>query len=335
MRTSLTILLMLALAGACAAFDLGNQRPDKPQVAYPQNVPDADRQGGDTILDAVPIGIPGASTGTTAGYTDDYDEVCPYDSMSPDVVYSISPAADVFVVIDMLGSTYDTKIYIYDETMQLIACNDDYYPDYVSKLEDVALTGGVLYYLVIDGYGGGFGDYAVTITEYVPCVLDCPAGASLEGEPPLADGYLDAHNGGCNSPEFGNPFGTIVDWWFCGVSGWYISPDGSQSRDTDWYELIVPVTGTIEIWGDAEFETYLFELGPHDCGSVSVLQNVIIGSCSENGMVISGPPGSTVWFWVGPTTFDGTGEYDYVLQFFWPDLPTEAHSWSSVKGLFD
>ena len=40
----------------------------------------------------------------------------------------------------------------------------------------------------------------------MPCVIECPAGAELEGEPPLMDGYVDSWNGGCNSPEFDYPF---------------------------------------------------------------------------------------------------------------------------------
>ncbi len=104
-----------------------------------------ERQGGDTIADAVAIpGIPFTTTGTTTGYIDDYDEACPYTgSTSPDVVYTFTLAADQILDIDMLGSQYDTKIYLYDEALDLVACNDDYYPDYVSRLRDLPLDGGV------------------------------------------------------------------------------------------------------------------------------------------------------------------------------------------------
>ncbi|MEZ4386874.1 MAG: hypothetical protein R3D98_04735 [Candidatus Krumholzibacteriia bacterium] len=336
MRSLLAMLLMTAVAGAALAYDLGNQRPDKPLMTYPQNAPNPDRQGGDTIPDAVVVSIPVVDlAGTTAGYADDYDEVCPYtQSTSPDVVYALTPDFDTPAVIDLLGSTYDTKVYVYDENLALVACNDDFYPDYVSKIELVELQGGVRYYVVIDGYGGDFGAYVLNIYIPSPCVVDCPAGAEFEGEPPLVDGYEDAFNGGCNSPEFGNPFGHITGWSFCGVSGWYLSADGSQFRDTDWYELTMPTQGFLEIWGDAEFPTYLFELGPQDCGSVAVIQNVIIGPCSEGTITIAGTPDSTVWLWVGPTTFDGDGEYDYVL-FPWIVEATESRSWSGVKAMFD
>ena len=58
------------------------------------------RQGGDTIMDAVPLAIPTVDlAGTTVGYTDDYDEVCPmspfmragYTAQDPTVVEALDP----------------------------------------------------------------------------------------------------------------------------------------------------------------------------------------------------------------------------------------------------
>jgi hypothetical protein len=335
MRKLLVFAMMLALVGSAMAYDLGNKAADKPNINFPPNVP-GDRQGGDTILDATAISIPGTDTGTTAGYTDDYDEVCPYSgSTAPDVVYTATPAGDVIVDIDLLGSNYDTKVYVYDENLALVACNDDFYSDYVSKIEQLALMGGVQYFIVIDGWNGDFGDYVLTIVEFEPCVIECPAGAELEGEPPLVDDYQDAHNGGCNSPEFGNPFGVITSDTFCGVSGWYVNA-GTATRDTDWFEITVPDAGFVEIIGDAEFETYMFELAPQDCNSVGVVQNVIMGPCTEGTITIPGAAGSTIWFWVGPTVFEGpVNEYDYVLYTNLTGVATEDHSWTGVKALFD
>jgi len=299
MRLLAILALFLITAAPASAFDLGATAPAKPVGGSNPPPPDPEvmRQGGDTMADAVFVPVPvNGITGTTVGYADDYDEACPYDnSVAPDVVYKLAPATDVAVDIDMLGSDYDTKIYVYDDDFELIACNDDWYPDYVSKIENLALRGDSKYYLVIDGYGDSAGQYVLTITVPEPCDLDCPAGAQLEGEPPLVDGYQDAYNGGCNSPEFGNPFGNIWSFVFCGRSGWFTGADGSSTRDTDWYELMMPANGFIEVIGDAEFATYMFELAPQDCGSVAVVQNVTIGPSrpaapSGSG---SGQPSST------------------------------------------
>jgi hypothetical protein len=332
----LLTILALVLALPAAAVDLGSSAPPKPARDHLAPPPAADviRQGGDTIADAVAVTVPYSGTGTTVGYTHDYGEVCPYGgSLSPDVVYTTTPTADIAVDIDLFGSTYDTQVYVYDADLTLIACNDDFYPDYVSKLENVLLAAGMQYFVVIDGYAGDAGDYVVEISEFDPCDLDCPAGAELEGEPPLTDGYDDAYNAGCGGL---GGWSTITQPVFCGVSGWYITADGGNSRDTDWFELTVPADGHIEITGDAEFATYMFELGPQDCGSVGVLQNVQIGPCSPATIVIDGAPGSTVWFWMGPTTFEGpVNEYNYVLYTNLGPVATEPSSWSAMKGLFN
>jgi len=336
MKTLIAILLLTAFAATAVAADLGNVRPAKPNFTYPPNPPNPARQGGDTILNAVAIPILYSGTGTTEGFTDDYDEVCPYTfSDATDVVYSLTPEVDVTVTIDMWGSAYDTKIYVYDEDLNVLACNDDYYPDYTSMLENVALVGGSEYYLIIDGYAGSWGEYVVNITEYVPCVVECPPPpADHENEPPLVDGYVDEFNGGC-----------LTDTWswideltypsFCGKSGWYLGAGGSQYRDTDWFKVVIPTWGYFEITGDAEYATYMFELGPTDCDQAMVIQEVIIGPCQEGTINIVGVPGNTTWFWVGPTNFDGVGEYDYVLRISPWITATESTSWSSVKKVFE
>jgi hypothetical protein len=345
MRKLLVFALMLTFVGSAVAFDLGNEKTAKPVVNYPQNVPNPDRQGGDTILDAVMVTLPVVDgAGTTAGYNDDYDEVCPYtNSTAPDVVYTFTNDMDAVIDVDLCGSSYDTKVYVYDEGLNLVACNDDFYFDdacgvYVSKIEGLAIMGGVQYFVIVDGYGSDFGDYVINIVEFEPCVVECPAGATLEGEPPLANDYVDLWNGGCNTDPVTGPFQPITDMIFCGVSGFYLS-GGSNFRDTDWFLLEIPEGGVLEIVGDAELATYMFELGPQDCGAVGVIQNIPIGPCSEGTMTITGNPGDIVWFWVGPQTFaspDGSDvyEYDYVLV---TNLvtATENHTLTGVKALFN
>ena len=339
-RIALVILVVLAAAAPALAADLGAAAPPKQPVAYaPPAAGLSLRQGGDTIADAVPLALPSYGvTGTTAGYTDDYDEVCPYSgSTSPDVVYSLTVAQSEVIYIDLWGSAYDTKVYVYDADLQLIACNDDYYSNWVSYLENVPVEAGVTYYIVIDGYGGSAGQYVLNMGDMWIEEIPCPPGAQLEGEPPLVDGYEDACNGGCNSPQFGSPFGVIDHPFFCGVSGWYASADGAPYRDTDWFEITVPSGGVVEIIGDADYATYLFELAPTDCGSVAVAQSVTVGPWMEGEIIIAGEPGSTIWFWVGPTVYDGpVNEYDYVLYTnLQPPVATRTRSWSAVKALFD
>ena len=344
MRCLLALILTVTVVAPVSAFDLGAHAPDKPVSLHQPPPPDPEviRQGGDTILDATTVVLPVVSeTGTTAGYNHDYDEVCPYTgSMSPDVVYTFIAPGDMHINIDLFGSTYDTKVYVYDENLALVACNDDFYPDYVSKIEAMPIIDGVQYYVVIDGWGGEFGDYVLSIEEFIPpppCIIECPPYGVPENEPPLEFNYADAWNGGCNSPEFGNPFQLITSNVFCGVSGFYTT-DSGNSRDTDWFLIEIPVGGVLEITGDAEVETYMIEFGPPECGTLWPINQEIIGPCAEGNVAIVGAPGFTVWFWVGPTEFnapDGSDlfEYDYVL---WLNIgtATEDQTWTGVKSLF-
>ncbi|HOX27021.1 MAG TPA: hypothetical protein PLL30_14980 [Candidatus Krumholzibacteria bacterium] len=338
MRTALMLSLLLAVACPAASVDLGSEKPAKPAVHGAPSVPDPDvlRQGGDTILDAVPIVIGDDLDGTTTGYTDDYDEVCPYGGLTaPDVVYTFTPAASISITVDLYGSSYDTKIYLYDEDLELVACNDDYYSDWTSRLENVPVAAGGQYFLIIDGYGSANGVYTGYTEEFVPCVVECPAFIDdLEGEPPLVDGYVDDHNGGCNTaPAY--PFQTIHGLGICATSGYYLNASGGPARDTDWY-VFTGWGGWYDFFADAEEAMFLYLLGPHDCGSVEVIENVPIGPCAPGGMSMWVEPGTVLWFWFGPQRFweGATYEFDYYFVPLYPD-PVESHSWTEVKSLFD
>jgi hypothetical protein len=343
MRKLLVLALVLGMVGIAAAADTGNQASIKATPVVPDNPINPDRQGGDTIFDATVIGsLPFSDTGTTAGYFNDYDEVCPFSgSTSADVVYVYSAGSTEAVDIDLCGSLYDTKLYVYDSGLALVACNDDFYSGapcgtYVSKLENVLFNAGETYYIVIDGYGGDFGDYILAISGFEPCVINCVG--TPEGEPDPYDGYVDNYNGGCNTPGF--PFQNLAgdnagNLTLCGVGGWY---NAGGYRDTDWYILTMGAGGVIDITMDAEYPTYFFELYPQDCNAVGVVQQPIGGPCVEAYMTISGyAPGSAVWFWAGATAWEATGSYDYVCWFSGLDagVATESTSWSNVKALFE
>jgi len=188
------------------------------------------------------------------------------------------------------------------------------------------------------------GPPALEITEDPPCDVECPGGFHFdEGEPPLVDGYVDSWNGGCNTP--GHPFqfiehpigqGTVV---WCGASGWY-SYFGSVYRDTDWYLLEMPPDSPLEVTVDAEYATYVFDLGPPDCDEIGALQQVTGGPCAPAQMTVTGhEPGELLWLWVGPTGWDAPSlplEYDYVCWFYgsW-GIAVAPTNWSTVKALYE
>jgi hypothetical protein len=361
MRTAIVMLMILAVAGSAVAQDLGStmERPVKNAPTQTYVSPEVARQGGDTIFDATVIpGIPFYDSGSTEGYVDDYDEICPYsNSTAPDVVYSFASALQQAIHVDLCGSSYDTKLYIYDSNLTLVACNDDFYFDdycgnYVSKLEFVLLEGGETYYIVIDGYGSDFGEYELNVTDTWDCNhLECPADAVDEGEPPLQDGYVDAFNGGCNSEDLGAPFQEI-NWTndadgyppfdgvalLCGISGWYISLDGTDSRDTDWFRVFARETGTMEFTVDAEEPCFMYKLAPLDCGEVAVELETVTTYDTPGTLSFPVVAGEEIWLWVGPTAFSGyVNEFIYIMTVSnneFDVVPTEGVSWGGVKALY-
>ena len=320
------------------------------------------KQGGDTIADATVIpGLPYANQGTTVGYNHDYEESCPYFSMSPDVVYSFTPSGDMVITVDLFGSTYDTKVYVYEDAVgnvPLDGCNDDNFDcvdppvSYTSWIPSIDMLQGHVYYIVVDGYGGGCGDYVLEMTE-----VECPQPCDVicvgvpEGEPTCYDDYVDNYNGGCNSEEFGAPFQEI-NWtndedgippydgtaWLCGVSGWYLNSNGYEVRDTDWFIVYALETGVMDFTVEPEFPCPIFKLAPTDCNDVGV--ELSAEADCEAPATLSFPvtAGEEIWLWVGPVEFTGpVTEFTYFMTVSnntFDVVPNEGMSWGGVKSLY-
>ncbi|MBL7034074.1 MAG: PPC domain-containing protein, partial [Candidatus Delongbacteria bacterium] len=125
-----------------------------------------ERQGGDTIAEAVTVPLDTTVTGTTIGYNDDYDEVCPYTgSTSADVVYLLTLAEDTGVILDLCDADYDSKMYVYDEALNLLGCSDD--DCGLQSMLVLSVPAGDAY-IVVDGYGGQDGAYTLTLSEFIP-----------------------------------------------------------------------------------------------------------------------------------------------------------------------
>ncbi len=273
----------------------------------------AGREGGETIETALPIELPFVDTGNTCDNVDDHDEVCPYDySTSPDVVYTFTTHNDEYMSFDLCGSSYDTKLYLYDEQLNLVACNDDFYSgepcgNYVSFLDMVLIEAGQQYYLVVDGYGGDCGEYYLTAgCPLPPCVgAYCWDGSEHEGEPPLMDGYVDEYNGGCDAadPVFQDlylPAGE-TELRFCGWTGWYTTA-AVEHRDSDWFRMTasgdnIHLVAEGPLFVDMECDVMYIQ----DCDDISTLP-VQVGLCTPGHLDIPTTPGEVVHLRVRPVS---------------------------------
>lgn len=213
-------------------------------------------------------GLPFYEIGSTCSFNDDYFEACPYSEGrgAPDVVYSYTPTADVVVNIDLCLSTYDTKVYVYENACDnLLTCNDD--SDVCgdnslhSYLGLVSLTGGNTYYIVVDGYGA-CGTYELSISPpptgrccyYTESPLDfvnCVDGVS--------EAYCDEMEGiwsegeNCNTPcEYCGPMDIVFVIDTTGSMGGAISSVANE---------LPQIIGTAKVASDGDLRIGLVTFG--------------------------------------------------------------------------
>lgn len=163
--------------------------------------------GGNTCSTATVIpGVPYVDTGTTCGGGDEYDVACPSPTPAPDVVYRLSPQTNQCVNISMCGGTsYDAKFFIYSSALGgcpqtsgpggggNLLCASGGCPDDsdVPRETSIELTGGVDYWIVVDGDDDGCGNYQIAVN---PCNntceydSDCCDGIFCNGRETCVDG---------------------------------------------------------------------------------------------------------------------------------------------------
>ncbi len=272
------------------------------------------KEGGETIETAIEITLPFLDSGATCDNFDDYDQVCPYSgSTSPDVVYSYLALTDDFLRIDLCYSSYDTKVYVLDEDLNPIDCNDDFYSSlpcgqYISFLDNVPVEADRRYYIVIDGYGGDCGEYSLHVENDCfppPCIYAvCPEDGIAENEPPLGDGYWDVFNSGCDSddPVFQEllmPSGQD-EFTFCGSTGYY-SVAGEEYRDNDWFVMVASGDNIhLETESSHFMPTECDVMYLDGCNDVSVLPYQM-GICDFGVIDIPTYPGEVIYLRVRPS----------------------------------
>jgi hypothetical protein len=245
-------------------------------------------QPGETCESAIPITapLPQTITGSTCGFGNDLDAVCPNASTSPDVVYSYTPTVNENVTFMLCGSSYDTKLSVYDDCAGApLYCNDDAGDNCQddgtrSFLGCLPLLAGHRYYIVVDGANGECGDYVLTVGVCLPdrpCSSCTPPNAILGDVTTTACGDSIQGNLGYQGKwigQFNGIAGATYHWDLCpfdpcgGHAEYVADPadvdilimdstcqrldwndgDGECSwRPNDW-QWICPATGTYYAW---------------------------------------------------------------------------------------
>jgi hypothetical protein len=299
--------------------------------------------GGDNIGSAAPIPVlPYTDGGNTCSYLNDYDEVCPFSgSSSPDVVYSYTPGANGAIDVSLCDSGYDTKVYVYENsTATLVGCNDDACGSdgFRSELVGVPVSAGNTYYIVVDGYGGACGDYALAVSENVPCVIDCPPGAIAEGEVDCFDDYADNYNAGCNvTPNVFSALPCQPSMTVCGTYGGYFdSASGFDYRDTDWYAMAPGSSaGGVSWCVTGQYDTLCGYLNADaGCGAPAFQESQVVGPCDTACFNL---PAGNWWLFVATSSFGSAagacgGAYTMTLDGLDCPVSVEPATWSKIKA---
>lgn len=129
----------------------------------------------DTCPGTAITALPYTDTGSTL--LANYDFAHCIGGGSPDVFYTLNLPECRFVSASLCGSAYDTGLEVRTggecPGTTLVACNDDS----CGLQSEVGFTAdeGTNYYVIIEGYGFGSGDFILNVTG-VPCSIEAPTG---------------------------------------------------------------------------------------------------------------------------------------------------------------
>jgi hypothetical protein len=106
--------------------------------------------------------VPQTVTGSTVGLVDALQGSCA-PTNAPEATYSFTAPADGTYQFDTFGSNFDTVLYLRDSTCGggELVCNDD--NGGLQSNVNVFLTTGQTIVIVVDGFGGSIGNYALNI----------------------------------------------------------------------------------------------------------------------------------------------------------------------------
>lgn len=346
------ILTVAVFAGTARAAAPGKgSRPGLTRPPTPAEAAAAARVGGDTFDTALPFdAVPFTDTRSTIGYADDYDEFCGISvGTAPDVVYAFTPPASGWYRFDLCGSSYDTKLYIYDEARSLVACNDDFDVNAEegtpcslnARIADFFCAAGAVHYVVVDGFEASAGDYTLTVSSWTHCDVVPDGAAAAEGEPALASGQVDEFNRGCNGA--GEPVYATITGDAAGVAavalrhGWR----DAGFRDFDEFRLTAGPTGSIHVEYESELESRIRIRTTTDCLDWESADTAVVVPCGSavlnavitpgTDFVISIMPMQYMPAWgFAPAEFDGMLRVTGLAV----GVPTEGTSWGTIKGMF-
>ncbi len=235
-------------------------------------------QGSDNCPATVITGIPYTDTGTTVGRANDFNPISACNStFAPDVVYEFTPTITDFYAISLMGSSYDTYLYVHTlgscPGIFSVGCNDDNSPSLQSYLS-LYLTAGQVYYIIVDGYNSSAGSYVLNITGN--CSIECQpndvpecAFEEIGGDPVFDCNYFC---NGYNSIQGISLFQTV-----CGRT-W--ATNGQHDQDWYYFQILEPCSLDITLRTEVPIRLQLNSFPSFDCNYTTYLNQFQAIPCS-------------------------------------------------------
>lgn len=235
-------------------------------------------QGEDDCPGLVITEIPFYDTGSTVGLANDFSPISPCNSTNaPDVVYEFTPTVSDFYNISLMGSSYDTYLYVHTlgacPGLFSVGCNDDSSPSFQSYLS-LFLTAGQVYYIIVDGYNNNAGSYVLNITGN--CGIECQPGDVSEcgfeevgGDPVYDCNYFC---NGYNDVQSINLFQTV-----CGRT-W--AANGHHDEDWYYFQIFEPCSLDITLRTEVPLRLQLNSYPSFDCNFTTYFNQFLAFPCS-------------------------------------------------------
>lgn len=271
------------------------------------------RQGGESWASATAIAFAAGGNytdnGTTVGAVDDL----PSGQVAPalcntsfftssfgagDVFYTFTLPDSYEVGADICtGTTFDSALGIFDSNHTLVAVNDDSC-GLQSSIDPCCLAAGT-YFIVVDGYGTNTGAYTLSVNfSATTCENGCP--------PVECDGTAEVEpNEGPNADPI--VFGEIsCGETICGTTSTFVNEEGLDSRDTDWYEIVLTENSILTINSQVElFDPLMFVLN----SSYEIEYTADnFGWCEGESITTDCLFAGTYYVWMGHAGFTGVPE---------------------------
>jgi hypothetical protein len=244
--------------------------------------------GDDPCVDPVVLSCGDNYVGSTVGM---FNYV---NNSAGDFFFQIDLASDGPVTFDLCdgGTDYDSYLTLWDacptDGGTLIANNDDSCG--LQSQIDATLTAGT-YWLVVDGFSASEGNFSLNVTCNSCDPINCDGTAEVEPN---------------DGPNGDGTFGSITSGeTVCGTVYTYFDDEtGFDSRDTDWYELVITensvVTADLAV---EEFNALMFILDSDAATILYTADNA--GICGDEQIVSACLFAGTYYVWVGPNGFTG------------------------------